>query len=65
MTTPTSFNQMTLPQQMLYVVGLMQIVMEGRPKADTQVRSAIHHWELAIQVERGESDKEPRRPNRD
>jgi hypothetical protein len=52
-----SVRRMTVPERMLYIVGLMQTVMDDHPKALAQVRSAIHHWELAIEAE-GTTEKE-------
>lgn len=60
-----SIRRMTLPEQMLYIAGLMQTVLGAKPKAISQVRSAIHHWELAITAEGGEIGKDPIRPGRD
>lgn len=57
-------RRLTLVQQMILVVGYMQTVLESNPRADKQVRSAIHHWELAITAEGGELDRE-KIPNRD
>lgn len=56
--------RLTIVQQMLLIVGHMQTVLESGPRADKQVRSAIHHWELAIQAEGVDLEKE-HRPNRD
>lgn len=50
-------GNLTIVQQMLLIVGHMQTVLESGPRADKQVRSAIHHWELAIQAERVDLEK--------
>lgn len=55
----------TTTQQMLYIIGLMQLILDSQPAAVSQVRSAIHHWELAITAEGGEIGKDPVRPGRD